>query len=118
MMLLDLIAAFAAGFAGGAIASSMVLRTRQPEDNEAPKLDKELFVVMNEDGEIESGPTLEQAAGRLDQDCVGNLMRGVKIAVRMAPPTVDDGGKVIIANSAGTVTSAKVGTTNTQGEGR
>lgn len=65
-------------------------------DNDTPKHDKELVIVMNEDGEMDAGPTLEEAAGRLDRRYVGNLLRAVKVMVHMAAPTVEDQGDVII----------------------
>lgn len=70
-------------------------------DNDTPKVDRDLFIVMNEDAEMDSGPTLEDAAGRLDQKFVGNLIRAVKVTVSMAPPTVEDQGNVIVADVAG-----------------
>jgi hypothetical protein len=70
-------------------------------DNETPKVDNDVFFVMNEDGNMDSGPTLEQAAGRLDQNYAGNLLRAIKVTVHMAPPTVEDQGNLIIADAAG-----------------
>jgi hypothetical protein len=115
-MLLDLITALAAGFAGGVIAAEFIpwLRRRLPASQQpgTPNMtDNEnstLFIVMNEDRDIDSGPTLEQAAGRLDQSHVGNLLRAVKLTVHIAPPTVEDVGKVIVPDAAGTVTRLEI----------
>jgi hypothetical protein len=35
-------------------------------DNDIPKHEKELYLVMNEDGEMDSGPTLMRAGKVLD----------------------------------------------------
>jgi hypothetical protein len=70
-------------------------------DNDIPKHDKELFIAMNEDGDTDYGPTVEQALGRLDKDFAGNLIRVVRVMVHMTPPTVEDCGDVIIPDAAG-----------------
>ena len=69
-------------------------------NNKIPKHDKELFIVMNEHGETEFGPTLSQAVSRLEQNYSGNLVRAVKVMVSMAPPAVEDQGHLVTADAA------------------
>jgi hypothetical protein len=65
-------------------------------DSDTPKADQELFLAMDEDGNMDSGPTQEQAAGRLTQNYEGNLCRIVKVNVHMAPPAIEDQGSFIV----------------------
>jgi hypothetical protein len=70
-------------------------------DNDIPKHEKELYLVMNEDGEMDSGPTLMQAAMRLNHHYAGNMLRAVKMNVHMAAPVAEDCGDVIIPDADG-----------------
>jgi hypothetical protein len=77
-------------------------------DDDKPKLDRPLFIAMNDSGEMESGPTMEQACGRLQHEYGSNLIRAAMVVVHMAPPTAEDCGDIIIPDAAGSVIKIEV----------
>ncbi len=70
------------------------------------QVEKELYIVMNEDREMESGPTLEQASARLDQNYSSNIVWAAKVIVHMKPAKVVDAGCISV--NAGKVARLKV----------
>jgi hypothetical protein len=70
-------------------------------DNDIPKHDKPFFFVINEDGEMDGGPTLEEATTRLNENYAGNIMRAVHATVHMAPAKVEDVGSIIVPDDVG-----------------
>jgi hypothetical protein len=73
-------------------------------DDDTPKLDRELFIAMNDSGETEYGSSMEQACRRLRHYYTSNMIRVVTVMVHMAPPAVENCGDVIIPDAAGSVT--------------
>ncbi len=69
----------------------------------ADKIQIEIWVVMNEDGEYEVGCDRESATERFDESFSGDPRRLVKLNVWIAPPEVIE-AEVTVADDAGTVT--------------
>ena len=64
----------------------------------------ELFIAMNEAGDLDAGIGQEEAQRRLRENCGGNLARVAKVIVHMTPPLVEDGGEAVIPNVIGATT--------------
>jgi hypothetical protein len=60
-----------------------------------------VYVAMNEDADYEVGATEDEATERLSDNIGGRLGRVVRITIRMSPPTAEDAGDVMVADTAG-----------------
>jgi len=70
----------------------------------ADKIQIQIWVVMNEDGEYAVSPDRDGAIESFDENFSGDARRVVKLNVWIAPPEVIE-AKVTVADDAGTVTT-------------
>ncbi len=70
----------------------------------AEKIQIEIWVVMNEDGEYVAATDQELAREEFDENFCGSARRVVKLNVWIAPPEVIE-AEVTVADDAGTVTT-------------
>jgi len=68
----------------------------------------QIFLVMNEDGDLDVGITQDDAFTRLSENCGGFAARIVRCVVHMAPPEPEAGPDIVIPPAAGHVTQIEV----------
>ena len=70
----------------------------------ADKIQIEIWIVMNEDGEYTAATDQDVAREEFDENCGGSARRVVKLNVWMTPPSVIE-AEVTVDDDAGSVTT-------------
>jgi hypothetical protein len=67
------------------------------------KITVEVHIAMNEDGDVETGCTAEEATDRLSENYGGQMVRIIRKAFRIAPPDIMDIGEEDVPDDEGSV---------------
>jgi hypothetical protein len=68
------------------------------------KITIEVYIAVNEDGDVETGCSVDEAVDRLSENFGGQMVRVVRKAFRIMPPDVTDLGEEEVADEEGDVT--------------
>jgi hypothetical protein len=63
----------------------------------------EVYIACNEDGDVETGCSIDEATERLSENSGGQMVRVVRKAFRITPPDVTDLGEEEVADEEGDV---------------
>jgi hypothetical protein len=67
----------------------------------------EIYISINDDGDVECGPDAERAVNRLTDSYGGQVIRMIRKAYWVTPPAIQDAGEETIADDEGETTKVE-----------